>query len=191
MKKSAYILLLFFSICSCVRQQAAPSAGQPSFDTLEHGQIVYIAVPKDVPAFDDSPPYPDGRIRDDERFPGTALHTVSLMKDAFAPYVSQVIVGEGYETREQAIASAKALNARYVFVLEFDIFMRRRIMWQPRRYMFQLSVVYLDPSQEGLPYRTNIQIYSESELSYHTEQEIDTLTGPITDLAKSVFGGKS
>ena len=177
MKKLTYLLFLIFAVCGCVRQSA--TGPHPAFGTLEHSQIVYIAVPKDVPAFDDSGPSPTGYILDDKRFPGTGARTASMMKDAFAPYASKVIVGTGYETLETVLANAKAQNARYIFVSEFDILMRRRIMWQPRLYLFRLDVKIFDALREGTPYKTGISISEKNEPSYRTEQEIETLKGPI------------
>ena len=192
MKKLAYILLLVFSLCGCARKpEVAPPAGPPSFGTLEHGQIIYVAVPKDVPAFDDIGMNTQGRVIDNQRFPGTGARTASLMKDAFTPYASRVIVGTNYETPEQALASAKAHNARYVFVSDFDILMRRRYSsLESRHYKFTLAVKFFDALREGEPYSTNVNVYSDTMPAYRTEKEIDTLTGPIADLAKFVFEGK-
>ena len=113
------------------------------------------------------------------------------MKDALAPYASKVIVGTNYETPEQALTSAKTHNARYVFVSDFDILMRRRYSsLESRRYKFTLAVKFFDTSREGRPHGTNVNVYSDTMPAYRTEKEIDTLTEPITDFAKFVFEGK-
>ena len=188
MKKPIYLLLLIFAVCGYARQSAPQPTGSPNLDALEHGQILYVAIPKDVPVFSAS--LPAERILDDNRFPGTGMRTAFLMKDAFTPYASQVIIGAGYEATEKALASAKAQNARYVFVPEFDFIKRRRFMWVQRDYiLLRLGVKIFDTSQEGVPYSTHIQGVGQNEPSYRTEQEIDALKEHIEGFAKRVFEG--
>lgn len=183
MKKVTSMLLLALAICGCA--QRGPTSSLP----LEQNQSVYIAIPKDVPAFDDSPPSPTGTIRDNERFPGTGSYLASMMKEAFRSYASQIIVADAYEPLRTAVASAKDRQARYVFVPEFDIHMRRRIMWQPRKYTFSVVVVFVDTMRESEKHRIIINIAHESEPSYHTEEEMEKLKGPIDELARTVFTG--
>jgi hypothetical protein len=193
MMKGVHLLLvvLFGALCGCVQQSASKATVPPNLDTLEHGQILYVAVPKDIPILADRRPNPDGHFFDDKRFPGTGAHTATLMHGAFAPYASRVIVGKGYETLEQALVSAKTQNARYIFILDFDIIlMRHRIMWQPRRYAFILHFEIFDALREGKPREINIRISGEQKPSYRMEHEMEGLRGPMMDLAKYVFEGR-
>ena len=187
MKKLLLIVFSLLVLCACAGKQAADTRQPPPDFILEHNQTAYIAIPKDIPEFDYRGPGP-GHIRDDKRFPGTGRHTASMLRDAIAPYSSRVVVGKEHETEEAALAHAKALNLRYVFLTDFDIFMRRSIMTQPRRFWFMLAIKVIDTHLEKS--FTNGAYISQRGPPAVTEENVEQyLKAPIQGHAKYVYEG--
>lgn len=181
----AVVLLLH----GCASHKQPDSSPQP---LLEREQILYIAVPKDVPDFDDGP---GGGIIDNKRYPGTGAHMASMLKSALAPYASDVFVAANYETDAEAIESGKSKNARYVVIPFFNIRMKRRIMWEPRVYEFSLIIRTFDLTTDSKnPIRSvGLKIYTKNSMPpAQTKQEVEKLFHDILpDYTRIVYDGKN
>lgn len=175
-------------LCGCASHKQPDSSPQP---LLERGQILYIAVPKDVPDFDDGP---GGGIIDDKRYPETGSQLASMLKGTLAPYASDVFVAANYESDAAAIESGKSKNARYVVIPFFNIRMKRRIMWEPRVYEFSLIIRTFDLKTESKsPIRSvGMKIYKKNSIPRaQTKQEVKELFHDILpDYANIVYEAK-
>lgn len=183
-QKVAMLLLALVALTGCAAQ--VPPAKQ--LPPLEKNQSTYIAVPKDVPDFDDSP---GGGIVDAKRYPGTGEEIVVLLRETIAPYAGTISTGSRYETDEEAIESGKKTGVRYVLIPFFNIQMKRRMLWEPRVYRFSLILRTFDlQSDSKEPARSiGMGIYQENTMPpAQTPKEIDALFKSILpSYAKTVY----
>ena len=183
-QKVAMLLLALVALTGCAAQ--VPPAKQ--LPPLEKNQSTYIAVPKDVPDFDDSP---GGGIVDAKRYPGTGEEIVVLLRETIAPYAGTISTGSRYETDEEAIESGKKAGARYVLIPFFNIQMKRRMLWEPRVYRFSLILRTFDlQSDSKEPARSiGMGICQENTMPpAQTPKEIDALFKSILpSYAKTVY----
>ena len=183
-QKVVMLLLALVALTGCAAQ--VPPAKQ--LPPLEKNQSTYIAMPKDVPDFDDSP---GGGIVDAKRYPGTGAEIVVLLKETLAPYAGTILTGSRYETDEEAIESGKKAGARYVLIPFFNIQMQRRMLWEARVYRFSLILRTFDlQSASKEPVRSvGMRIYQKNTMPpAQTPKDIDALFKSILPgYAKTVY----
>lgn len=83
----------------CMKQTSVQEM-MPVSALMETGSLIYVALSKDAP----------GR-------PGSGESATALLNAALLPYASRVVTGNAVETRQPALASARAAGARYLLVL--------------------------------------------------------------------------
>ena len=124
--------LIVISGCTTrIKVDDAPVAASMPSGKLERGKAVYIAIPHDG-------------TYGDKVYSGSGKQAALALHLALAQYASPVIMGEKYEDQTTALESAKAKNAKYVFVPLITNWVHRKAAWSGRASGVSMTVSVFD-----------------------------------------------
>lgn len=182
------LILCAMLICLCACSSKSIDPNKTILDDgikgvhFEQGQLIYIAIPPDI-----------GEHPDDyyTRVEGTGQTAALLMKEAFSPYASKVLMGESHVEKAEAAKDGEAFHARYILFMDLATYYKVPILWEPSEASL-IAFIFIVDTQSKKFYRVPTRLYAERGRTIPIDRIMEeVLPRRLSEVAKLIFNSEN